>query len=142
MHVFLKYLLLLLMAVPCLLANAQKKKKNRMLPPERVVIARYEGGSRNVIKLTLWSDSTFDYQEVGSRMGLKSTKVGAYLMMGDSSISLYTWRSYEFLRNLDEKVRSSNYRCNQQKILMFTREQEASPDSAFYRSYYTLSRIE
>ena len=141
MHAILKYFLLLLMAGPCLLANAQKKKKHRNLPPERFVVARYEGGSRNVIKLTLWSDSTFDYQEVGSRMGLKSTKVGAYLM-GDSSISLYTWRSYEFLRNLDEKVRSSVYRCNQEKILMFTREQEASPDSTFYRSYYTLSRIE
>jgi hypothetical protein len=122
-------------------AQTHKKKKLRALSQERVVVARYEGGSRNVIKLTLWSDSTFDYQEVGSRMGLKSTKVGAYLMR-DSSISLYTWRSYEFLRNLDEKVRSSVYRCNQEKILMFTREQEASPDSAFYRSYYTLSRIE
>jgi hypothetical protein len=142
MRAILKYLLLLMMATPCLLANGQKRKKNRVLPPERFVVARYEGGSRNVIKLTLWSDSTFDYQEVGSRMGLKSTKVGAYLMMGDSTISLYTWRSYEFLRNLDEKVRSSVYRCNQEKILMFTREQEASPDSSFYRSYYTLSRIE
>jgi hypothetical protein len=141
MHAILKYLLLLLMAAPCLLANAQKKKKHREFPPDRFVVARYEGGSRNVIKLTLWSDSTFDYQEVGSRMGLKSTKIGAYLM-GDSSISLYTWRSYEFLRNLDEKVRSSVYRRNQEKILLFTREQEASPDSAFYRSYYTLSRIE
>ena len=123
-------------------AQAHKKKKLRNFPPDRFVVARYEGGSRNVIKLTLWSDSTFDYQEIGSRMGLKSTKIGAYLIMGDSTISLYTWRSYEFLRNLDEKVRSSVYRCDQEKILMFTREQEASPDSAFYRSYYTLSRIE
>jgi hypothetical protein len=141
MYAILKYLLLLLLALQCLFVKAQKKKRHRDFLPERFVVAKYEGGSRNVIKLTLWSDSTFDYQEVGSRMGLKSTKVGAYLM-GDSSISLYTWRSYEFLRNLDEKVRSSVYRCDQAKILMFTREQEASPDSAFYRSYYTLSRIE
>jgi hypothetical protein len=128
---------------PCLTSQAQghKKKKHKNLPPERHIIAKYEGGSRNVIKLTLYSDSTFDYQEIGSRMGLKSTKMGAYLMC-DSSISLYTWRSYEFLRNLDEKVRSSVFRCNQEKILMYTREQESSPDSSFYRSYYTLSRIE
>ena len=140
----LPYILIFGFVISCIStqAQSQKKKKHRDQLPEKHVIARYEGGSRNVIKLTLWSDSTFDYQEVGSRMGLKQTKVGAYLLMGDSTISLYTWRSYEFLRNLDEKVRSSVYRCNQEKILMFTREQEASPDSAFYRSYYTLSRIE
>ena len=136
----LHYVLILGFFIPCISTRAQKKK-HKNLTPEKYVVARYEGGSRNVIKLTLWSDSTFDYQEVGSRMGLKSTKIGAYLM-GDSSISLYTWRSYEFLRNLDEKVRSSVYRRNQEQILLFTREQEASPDSTFYRSYYTLSRIE
>lgn len=136
----LHYVLIFGFLIPCITTQAQKKRhKNQS--QEKYVIARYEGGSRNVIKLTLWSDSTFDYQEVGSRMGLKSTKMGAYLMR-DSSISLYTWRSYEFLRNLDEKVRSSVYRCNQEKILMYTKEQEASPDSTFYRSYFTLSRIE
>jgi hypothetical protein len=129
--------------VPCLtsLAQGHKKKKHKDLQPERHVIAKYEGGTRNIIKLTLWSDSTFEYQEIGSRMGLKSTKMGAYLLC-DSSISLYTWRSYEFLRNLDEKVRSSVFRRNQDSILMYTKEQESSPDSSFYRSYFTLSRIE
>jgi hypothetical protein len=129
--------------VPCLtsLAQGHKKKKHKDLLPERHVIAKYEGGTRNIIKLTLWSDSTFEYQEIGSRMGLKSTKMGAYLLC-DSSISLYTWRSYEFLRNLDEKVRSSVFRRNQDSILMYTKEQESSPDSSFYRSYFTLSRIE
>jgi hypothetical protein len=129
--------------VPCLTSQAQghKKKKLKDLQPERHVIAKYEGGTRNIIKLTLWSDSTFEYQEIGSRMGLKSTKMGAYLLC-DSSISLYTWRSYEFLRNLDEKVRSSVFRRNQDSILMYTKEQESSPDSSFYRSYFTLSRIE
>lgn len=139
----LHYILLIGLLLPCLAIQAQghKKKKQKRSAPERFVVAKYEGGSRNVIKLTLYSDSTFDYKEVGSRLGLKSSKIGAYLMC-DSSISLYTWRSYEFLRNLDEKVRSSVYRCNQEKILLYTKEQEASPDSTFYRSYFTLSRIE
>lgn len=139
----LHYILFIGFLLPCLSIQAQghKRKKQQILGPERFVVAKYEGGSRNVIKLTLYSDSTFDYQEVGSLKGLKSTKVGAYLMR-DSSISLYTWRSYQFLRNLDEKVRSSVFRCNQEKILMYTKEQESSPDSSFYRSYFTLSRIE
>ena len=139
----LHYILFIGFLLPGLALQAQghKKKKLRSSIPERFVVAKYEGGSRNVIKLTLYSDSTFDYQEVGSRLGLKSTKMGAYLIC-DSAISLYTWRSYEFLRNLDEKVRSSVYRCNQEKILMYTKEQESSPDSSFYRSYFTLSRIE
>jgi hypothetical protein len=138
----LTYLFLVLLAFACLDAFSQRRSKHRKnVLPERSVIARYEGGNRNVITLTLFSDSTFFYQEIGSQMGLKATKTGAYLL-SDSSISLYTWRSYQFLRNLDEKVRSSVYRCNQKKILMYTPEQETSPDSSFYRSTFTLSRIE
>ena len=138
----LKYLFILFLALLCLKAPCQKnQKKKRTVMPARSVIAQYEGGNKNIITLTLYSDSTFFYQEIGHMMGLKATKIGAYLLT-DSSIALYTWRSYTFLRDLKEKVRSSVFRCSTDKILMFTREQEISPDSSFYRSYFTLSRKE
>jgi hypothetical protein len=136
----LKYLFFLPALLLCLEAASQKKRK-RSAQPTRSVIAKYEGGDRNIITLTLFSDSTFYYQETGQLMGLKSTKMGAYLL-NDTAISLYTWRSYDFLKNLKEKVRSSVYRCDQRKLLMYTKEQEISPDSAFYKSYFTLSRKE
>ncbi|MEO5564675.1 MAG: hypothetical protein ABIR18_14615 [Chitinophagaceae bacterium] len=136
----LKYLFFLPALLLCLEAASQKKKHKKGMLPTRSVIAEYEGGQRNIITLTLFSDSTFYYQEVG-QVGSRSTKMGAYLW-NDTTIALYTWRSYDFLKNLKEKVRSSVYRCDKERVLMYTHEQESSPDSTFYRSYFTLSRKE
>lgn len=139
MQLKLKYFLLVVLALSCLEALCQKKKKHAL--PTRSVIAKYEGGTRNVIVLTLYSDSTFFYQEVGNMMGLKSTKTGAYVL-NDSSIALYTWRTYEYLRDLKDNSRSAIFRCTPDRILMYSREQEYSSDSSFYRASFTLSRTQ
>jgi hypothetical protein len=101
---------------------------------KKTIEAVYSGGHKWDITLSLYRDSTFRYVIKDDMMGIPKVRTGAYLKT-DTSIELYTWKR----KYISKKSNAETFRLINNNLLMFHKDKEMSPDSSFYRAYYTLS---
>lgn len=117
---------------PALIGFSQKKP--------RELLARYEGGHMGVTLLYLYKDSTFRYKAIGD-IGFIARKSKGHYSKTDTSLTLYTKKGFAFLRKRENKYWPETFRIVGNDVLMYSREQEQSKDSSFYKDYNTLTLV-
>ena len=110
---------------------------------QKTIKAQYIGGQGCIDKsLILYKDSTFLFERTEAIVfAIKRTVKGVYLL-DDTSISLFRKKRLHFLyAKLENTYHENTYRISDNKILMFSKEDESSKDANFIKACNTLRLI-